>query len=210
MLAGLRRCVLDLTGKGANMARRKMDPLGDAVKGASEALLKRAATRAGPRAALAATVPATKGLKGLTERQIVMARGIAQGLPAIQAYRIAFSNQTGSDRTIGRKVSSLTSKPVFRAEVEKQRAVLQQQYERATLRTARHITEALWREAESAENGGGVRVRALELLGKDRGMFGQGGQQERPQSTEEVEQQIRQLLDRYLGGNALLIKDLGG
>lgn len=146
----------------------------------------------------------------LTARQEVMAEAVATGRTGIDAYRIAFDCPTASDKTVGRKVSSLMGKPAFRAAVERHRARIRAEYERVFHRTARDITAALWREAENGENGGAVRVRALELLGRDRGMFSEKAQKTEAKtlSSEEVEQQIRGMLETYLGGNALIINDL--
>lgn len=193
------------------MARRKKDPVTIMVNAASDELLG----NIGPRAPVpgmveaGATVPAV--ISNLTHKQSLMARAIAMGRTGIDAYRLAFDNQTGSDVTIKRKVSSICGKPAFRAEVERQRALIQQAHDQAMLRTAKDITRALWREAESQDNGGNVRVRALELLGRDRGMFGGNAQKSEQNMTEsEIEAQIREMLERYLGGNALVIKDLDG
>lgn len=127
----------------------------------------------------------------------------------MEAYRLAFDCPTSSDRTLRRKVTALVGRPAFKAKVEEHRARIAEEYRKVWHKTARDITAALWREAESQENGGGVRVRALELLGKDRGMFKESPQKaEKNMSAEEVESQIRAMLETYLGGNALIINDL--
>lgn len=166
----------------------------------------------GPKAKVLAPEPrgiGPVGLGTLTARQEVMAEAMAQGRSGVDAYRLAFDCPTATDRTIKRKVTSLVGRPAFAAKVQEHRARIAEEYNRVWHRTARDITAALWREAESKENGGGVRVRALELLGKDRGMFAEKAQKtEKNITSEEVEGQIRQMLETYLGGNALIINDL--
>lgn len=166
----------------------------------------------GPKAEVLAPTPrgiGPVGLGTLTARQEVMAEAIAQGRTGLEAYRLAFDCPTSSDRTLRRKVTALVGRPAFKAKVEEHRARIAEEYRKVWHKTARDITAALWREAESQENGGGVRVRALELLGKDRGMFKEAPQKaEKNMSAEEVESQIRAMLETYLGGNALIINDL--
>lgn len=194
------------------MGRRKMSPgerrLDEMVAKASEMLPK----LKGPKAEVLAPTPRGIGapsLGTLTARQEVMAEAVAQGRSGVDAYRLAFDCPTATDRTIKRKVTALMGRPAFRAQVEAHRARIAEAYNRVWARTARDITAALWREAESAENGGGVRVRALELLGRDRGMFAEKPQKtEKNLTSEEVEAQIRGMLETYLGGNALIINDL--
>lgn len=192
-------------GKG----RAPADVLKDVVKGASTMLpvLK------GPKAEVLAPTPrgiGPVGLGTLTARQEVMAEAIAQGRTGLEAYRLAFDCPTSSDRTLRRKVTALVGRPAFKAKVEEHRARIAEEYKKVWHKTARDITAALWREAESAENGGSVRVRALELLGKDRGMFKEGPQKasDKTLTVEEAESQIRAMLETYLGGNALIINDL--
>ena len=96
----------------------------------------------------------------------------------------------------------------MREAIARAKARMQAEYERASLRTARDITLALWREAESRENTGAMRIRALELLGKEQGMFERNsgeGRDKAQLSVTEIEEQIRTMLDRHLGGNAILI-----
>ena len=166
----------------------------------------------GPKATVLAPEPrgiGPVGLGTLTARQEVMAEAIAQGRTGLEAYRLAFDCPTSSDRTLRRKVTALVGRPAFKAKVEEHRQRIAEEYRKVWHKTARDITAALWREAENAENGGSVRVRALELLGKDRGMFKEAAQKaEKNMSAEEVEGQIRSMLETYLGGNALIINDL--
>ena len=180
----------------------------EAVKGVSDLLPE----FKGPKAEVLAPTPrgiGPVGLGTLTARQEVMAEAIAQGRTGLEAYRLAFDCPTSSDRTLRRKVTALLGRPAFKAKVEEHRQRIAEEYRKVFHKTARDITAALWREAESRENGGGVRVRALELLGKDRGMFKEGPQKaEKNMSAEEVESQIRAMLETYLGGNALIINDL--
>lgn len=181
----------------------------EAVKGVSDLL----PAFKGPKATVLAPEPrgiGPVGLGTLTARQEVMAEAIAQGRTGLEAYRLAFDCPTSSDRTLRRKVTALVGRPAFRAKVEEHRARIAEEYRKVWHKTARDITAALWREAESAENGGSVRVRALELLGKDRGMFKESPQKaaDKSMSAGEVESQIRSMLETYLGGNALLINDL--
>lgn len=188
--------------------RRGSEP-GDAVNGAGLML----PVPQGPKRRV--DPPGARGigptsLSTLTARQEVMAEAVATGRTGIEAYRLAFDCPTSNDKTVARKVSSLMGKPAFRERVEAHRERIAEEYRKVWHRTARDITAALWREAESAENGGSVRVRALELLGKDRGMFKESPQKtaDKSMSAEEVESQIRSMLETYLGGNALLINDL--
>lgn len=151
-----------------------------------------------------------KGLKGLTQRQEIMAEAIAAGRAGIDAYRIAFECPNSTDRTVQRKVTYLLARPQMREAIARAKERMRAEYERASLRTARDITLALWREAESRENTGAMRIRALELLGKEQGMFDRnaGGERDKTQlSVAEIEEQIRTMLDRHLGGNAILISE---
>ena len=179
--------------------------LEDMVNDPREALLKSRKTKRASEPSLAG-IP--KGLKGLTQRQEIMAEAIAAGRAGIDAYRIAFECPNSTDRTVQRKVTYLLARPDMREAIAKAKARMQSEYERASLRTARDITLALWREAESRENTGAMRIRALELLGKEQGMFDRNGGDARDKphhSVAEIEEQIRSMLDRHLGGNAILI-----
>jgi hypothetical protein len=173
-------------------------------------LLKSPKQRQSELASDAAMMAGTSPMASLTHRQSLMCEAIALGKTGLDAYRLAFDCPTSSDRTIQRKVAGLLAKPSIREEIEQHRARLRAAHERATLRTAKDVTRALWAEAESMENGGNVRVRALELLGRNLGMFSDNPQQSAISgaSSKEIETQIKSLLDRFMGKDAIVINGL--
>lgn len=176
---------------------------------AGEKLLRQRGTKREP-ASAAKIAGAPMTLASLTHRQDVFCEAVAMGRTGIDSYRLAFDCPTSSAKTISRKVSSLLARPDIRQQIEQHKQAHRQAHERAMIRTAKDVTRALWAEAESQENGGSVRVRALELLGKDLGMFSdnKGLADASHKSPTQIEQEIKTLLGRFMGEDAKVINGL--
>ena len=104
-------------------------------------------------------------ITGLTRKQEIFAKLVAEGSTLAAAYREAYEAQNMKPNTIFRSASLLMDKPQIAARVK---ALVREQEERDqhdAARIRRFVIERLHIEAENADNAS-ARIRALELLGK--------------------------------------------
>lgn len=104
---------------------------------------------------------------GLTDKQEAFARGVANNLNLIDAYKAAYNTETGSVSTLYSSASRLADNPKVAARI---RSIMESRSERFeafdVMRIRRHVFDRLMIESMDDDNPAASRVRSLELLGK--------------------------------------------
>jgi len=139
----------------------------------------------------------------LTPKQLHFARCVASGMTQAAAYRESFDCQAGSlSKTQQESASRLMSKPKIAARVE----ALVRQRERGMIASSLSDRERVLTKLRHKIDTGQsdmIQLRAAELLGKSVGMFKDVQVQEAPQSSEEIEAKLAELLAGIEADNAV-------
>lgn len=147
----------------------------------------------------------TKGRKTptrkLTGKQEAFARQLATGISQAEAYRRAYDVPSTTDnRTVIKEASKLANDHRIAGLVESEKFRLREIEQHKAARTAADVTERLWLEATTAGQAS-ARIRALELLGKDLGMFVERRADVTPErKSAEIEGELRAKLAKLLVG----------
>ena len=107
---------------------------------------------------------------GITGKQEMFARRLAQGETQSEAYRFAYSAGSMSDATIWSEASRLAQHPQVSARVAELKAQGEGVRRMLMLDREENILARLEHEAFTAKTDS-ARIRALELLGRHAGMF---------------------------------------
>lgn len=109
----------------------------------------------------------------LTGRQEAFAQAVCRGSTASDAYRTAYRPKAMKAKSVHEKASHLIQTGKVRARVEELREIVLEKVVREVAIDKAWITRQLIHIVERARADGKLNaaVRALELLGKDQGMF---------------------------------------
>lgn len=152
-------------------------------------------------AAAAAEAPKTRGdgqivgvaegrSRPLTQSQIKFAQGIIEGKSRRQAYREAYPNAQAADATVSASAARLMKDPRIKRMVEAGWEETQEALADDVQATRRYVGRALVALSRGAKQEN-TRLRALELLGKQCGMFKDTVQtQEKPITAEDLRREL--------------------
>jgi uncharacterized membrane-anchored protein YjiN (DUF445 family) len=128
--------------------------------------------------------------KPMTKQMIAFAQGVIEGKSRVQAYRDAYSNTTGQNNTISAAATKLMKDPRVKRMVEAGWEETQEALADDIQATRRYVGRALVALSRGAKQEN-TRLRALELLGKNCGMFKDTVQtQEKPITAEDLRKEL--------------------
>lgn len=126
----------------------------------------------------------------LTQSQIKFAQGVIEGKSRRQAYRDAYPNANGADATISASAARLAKDPRIKRMIEAGWEETQEALADDVQATRRYVGRALVALSRGAKQEN-TRLRALELLGKQCGMFRDTVQtQEKPITAEDLRKEL--------------------
>jgi len=126
----------------------------------------------------------------LTQSQIAFAQGVIEGKSRRQAYRDAYPNSQAADATISAAAARLIKDPRIKRMIEAGWEETQEALADDIQATRRYVGRALVALSRGAKQEN-TRLRALELLGRNSGMFRDTVQtQEKPITAEDLRREL--------------------
>lgn len=126
----------------------------------------------------------------LTQSQVAFAQGVIEGKSRRQAYRDAYPNANGADATISASAARLARDPRIKRMIEAGWEETQEALADDIQATRRYVGRALVALSRGAKQEN-TRLRALELLGRNSGMFRDAVQtQEKPITAEDLRREL--------------------
>lgn len=128
--------------------------------------------------------------KPMTKQMVKFAQGVIEGKSRVQAYRDAYNNTTGQTNTISAAATKLMKDPRVKRMVEAGWEETQEALADDIQATRRYVGRALVALSRGAKQEN-TRLRALELLGKNSGMFKDTVQpQDKPITAEDLRKEL--------------------
>lgn len=128
--------------------------------------------------------------KPMTKQMIAFAQGVIEGKSRVQAYREAYNNNTAQNNTISAAATKLMKDPRVKRMVEAGWEETQEALADDIQATRRYVGRALVALSRGAKQEN-TRLRALELLGRNCGMFKDAVQtQEKPITAEDLRREL--------------------
>ena len=129
----------------------------------------------------------------LTPKQSAFAGFVASGDPYVVAYRKAY-NTLSAGKSVAVNASRLAKLPHVLEYIEKLKEKDRRTQNHHARITKEWVLEKLQAEAIAEKNPASVRVRALELIGKNQGMFTEGEEGEAKRTAGEIEDELSRRL----------------
>lgn len=142
----------------------------------------------------------------LTPKQMAFARFLAEGESQSKAYRKAYNTNTKNPNVAAVAGHKLANDPRIVELVERLKAGDDKTAKYQVQMSREWVLERLREEAIQGDNPASVRVRALELVGKNLGMFGDESGEDAPRSAKEIEAKLSARLAHLFRGAEKLAK----
>lgn len=127
----------------------------------------------------------------LTPSQLAFVQGVIEGKSKRQAYREAYPNAQGADRTIGGAAARLCKDPRVKRAIEAGWEETTEVFSEDNAATRRYVMRALVALSKGAAKDSD-RLRALELLGREASMFkDRQTTQEKPITADDLRRELQ-------------------
>lgn len=143
-------------------------------------------------------------MERLTGKQEAFAQAVARGMTLHDAYRASYDAAKMGTPTVYQAASKLMDNEFIQARVKE---LVETRTDRSLMadrqRVRQYVFDRLMLESKNEESPPAARIKALELLGKVRGvdMFGEGKQEEGRKAAADIEADIRRRLADLLGAS---------